>query len=593
MSEIDDKNRKESKPKLLYSGLNNPICRWKEWRYREMAEGYAEIMGYDGEKASIKIPDIIEGHAVVKIGRRVFEGMKNLTAVSIPGSVRWIDTAAFRDCVNLNSVKLPEELEWIFDKAFENCIALTEVVFPNCLEVIDCEAFSSCKSLRQVKLKGTCLSMLMQRAFMDCTSLERVILPDSLGYIGCEAFRGCTALVGINLPLNTKCSEYVFSGCTALADNEGFIVIDGRLAGYYGAQTHVQVPKRVRSIIEDGFYPNGKNIQSLKFHEGVIYMGEGALRGLISLKEVVIPGSVETIRRDCFCCCTSFENVVFQEGVKYIEPFAFSGSEIKRVEMPVSVRQIRLDAFTGSSIGEISCLKGSVMDLYASIFELPVFYRGTLPGDSFEAYETQDEDWGFAGSSLYEYTGEDSFVFIPEQWDGFPVTDVLWHAFKSLPGLLYVRFPKTINLEDLLYTENTGDDAIFYKCPNLRRVDVPGLGNEVPVYLFKDCEYMDIKNKRLWFEVDHGAGWEYVKFFMNGKMLQFRISYIGPMWGKFVSCVAHLNPGGEDSITWMDEPGFSTWKLSRDDNNMLHYDVDGFSGDVPYDEFLEAVQNPK
>lgn len=594
MSEIDDKNRKESKPALLYSGLNNPICTWKKWRYRVLKEGYAEIIGYDGEEASVKIPDTIKGHAVVMIGQKAFEGMKSLAAVSIPGSVRWIGTAAFKDCVNLSSVKLSEELEWIFDRAFENCIALTEVVFTNCLEMIDTEAFSGCKSLRQVKLKGTCLSMLMQRAFMDCTLLERVILPDSLGYIGTEAFRGCTALADIYLSPNTKCSERVFSGCTGLVDNEGFIVIDGRLAGYYGTQTHVQLPKRVTSITEDGFYPNGKNIQSVKFHEGVKYMGKGALRDLRSLKEVVIPGSVETLRENCFFGCTSLENIIIEEGLKYIEHFAFYAvGNIKRVEIPASVKQIRLNAFSGVSIGEISCLKGSVMDLYASIFQLPVSYRGTLPGDTFEAYEICEEDWEFAGSALYKYTGEDSFVFIPEQWDSLPVTDVLWHAFKSLPELLYVRFPKTINLDDLLYSEMTGDDAIFYKCPNLQRVDVPGLGNEVPGYLFKDCEYMDIKNNKLWFEVRSGAGWEYVKFFVNGEMLQFRISYIGPMWGKFVSCVEHLNPGGEDSITWMDEPGFSTWQLSRDDKNMLHYDVDGYSGVVPYDEFLEAVQNSK
>lgn len=327
-------------------------------------------------------------------------------------------------------------------------------------------------------------------------------------------------------------------------------------------------------------------------------------------ENVKVPETIEgisVIAIGCFAFCI-FKNIA---------------SVLKRLEVPASVVQIRPDAFNDAEFGEICCLRGSVMDLYASMYNMPVTYTGQMEKDPLDEYEIFEDDWEFFycddWRSLYKidgtkwetdnkdrtivvsYTGTDSFVVVPAQIGGMPVTGFARYAFQNLRDLVYVRLPESVRSldepDDFIYFENPVNgwhDAVFYRCNNLRRVDARGIEGELSDEWLEECRTIDLQKNKLWFEARCGSEIENVRFYANGHMLRFQIfTYLGDSFGDLICCVKNLQQGGEGSVIWCAEPGKSIWKLHRDHQGLLFYDIDGFIGEAPYDVFLNALEQKR
>ncbi len=139
---------------------------------------------------------------------------ENLRSVIIPEGVSIIGSYAFGNCTNLSSVSLPDTLEYIEDGAFCST-AIESVVIPSSVERVYDSAFSQCKNLKNViisdgvKMIGDYgMGWYYKRGvFGDCTALETISLPESVELIWAYAFNGCTALESIEI-LNENCEIY-------------------------------------------------------------------------------------------------------------------------------------------------------------------------------------------------------------------------------------------------------------------------------------------------------------------------------------------------------------------------------------------------
>lgn len=152
------------------------------------------------------------------IGRNAFRELSKLVTVSLPNSVKAIESGALYNCTKLKSVVLPEKLESIeggWEGAFANCSSLTDVKFKACKN-IGYSAFSSCNALNHVTLPSD-LKTIEQSAFGSCNNLHSVDFPPLLESIGTYAFQNC-ALDSISLPGLTRIDEYAFSGCSNLKE---------------------------------------------------------------------------------------------------------------------------------------------------------------------------------------------------------------------------------------------------------------------------------------------------------------------------------------------------------------------------------------
>lgn len=118
---------------------------------------------------------------------------RNLTWVSLPGSVTTIDVGAFAGCPQLSEIALPDGLTELGEGAFKGCAKLTSIRIP--------------KGVREIR-RGT---------FAGCTGLGSVELAEGVTTIGDMAFDGCTTLRGIVLPRSvTEVGDFAFCGCSSL-----------------------------------------------------------------------------------------------------------------------------------------------------------------------------------------------------------------------------------------------------------------------------------------------------------------------------------------------------------------------------------------
>lgn len=83
--------------------------------------------------------DVPEG--VSAIANEAFRNSRNLTGVSVPGSVKTIGRSAFEGCDSLREVLLAEGLQGVADRAFYGCPCLTDVAVPDSVTKVGRDAF--------------------------------------------------------------------------------------------------------------------------------------------------------------------------------------------------------------------------------------------------------------------------------------------------------------------------------------------------------------------------------------------------------------------------------------------------------------------
>ena len=101
-----------------------------------------------------------------------------LTGITLPSSLKTIDSEAFRGCSGLTSITIPEGVEEIYSQAFRGCSGLTSISFPAGVKYIGQLVVSGCSGL-----SGTTISV-----------------PSSVTEIYSNAFKGCNATISIESP---------------------------------------------------------------------------------------------------------------------------------------------------------------------------------------------------------------------------------------------------------------------------------------------------------------------------------------------------------------------------------------------------------
>ena len=112
-------------------------------------------------------------YPVTAIGNGAFSYSTNLTAVTIPNSVRTIGDHAFASCTGLQSIVIPNSVESMGRCVFHTCSSLTSAVVGNSVPVIDEYCFQYCHSLSEVVI-GASVEFLAIKAFFDCPNLRTV-----------------------------------------------------------------------------------------------------------------------------------------------------------------------------------------------------------------------------------------------------------------------------------------------------------------------------------------------------------------------------------------------------------------------------------
>lgn len=120
---------------------------------------------------------VFDGPAVYTADRkRLVYILGNEATVDIPEGVETIGEMAVAHKKNLSALSLPSTLKLIERDAFCDCDALTQVVIPASVERIEAYAFADCDVLKSVYFEAV-PKELNRKAFADCERLHDISVP--------------------------------------------------------------------------------------------------------------------------------------------------------------------------------------------------------------------------------------------------------------------------------------------------------------------------------------------------------------------------------------------------------------------------------
>ena len=137
-----------------------------------------------------------EKYAVTGIGYQAFRRCATLKTVTLPESLKTIETYAFTKCSSLESIDITAGVMEIQYSAFENCNALKSVTLHEGLIALRDFAFSLCSQLESIDIPAG-VEIIEEGVFTGCKALQSVTLPKSLISIGDNVFFGCGSVAQI------------------------------------------------------------------------------------------------------------------------------------------------------------------------------------------------------------------------------------------------------------------------------------------------------------------------------------------------------------------------------------------------------------
>ena len=285
-----------------------------DYKYQIMRNGNLRLVEYTGNASTVNIPSSIDGHDVECIGMNTFSACR-ASKITIPSTVKWIETGAVGNCENLQKITIPNTVLIVDGNPFPGCTSLVNITVdpkhPTLRVTTDGALYSMktktllCYPCTKTDTSFSVLSGTMaigDMAFYGCTRLKSVTLPSSVTRIGSYAFASCSALKTISMP-------------------DGLLSIGEAAFASTGLQS-VKIPSAMTRI-EIGAFDRCQSLRSVTLSPNVVYIDAYAFQYCSALTEVRAYENLETIGANAFYGCSNLRNVYLPDSVRAIGDSAF------------------------------------------------------------------------------------------------------------------------------------------------------------------------------------------------------------------------------------------------------------------------------
>lgn len=273
-------------------------------------------------KGEITVPATIDGVPVTEIrmnddgSEDKIKSNRNITKITLPGSIELISERAFYGFESLKEINIPDSVGYIADMTFKNCKSLKKISLPDGLMYIGYEAFANCTSFENFNIPSSVVSIdfsaFENTAFYNDASnwesgalYHEDVLISAIGISGkfsvkegtrlitADAFIDCD-IVQLSLPASLRyvSSDYVNAFATLLS-LERFKV--SKANPYYTADRQGVLYSKDKTVLVA--YPRGSVMVSYSVPEGVRYI-EDCIDSE-HLVQVFLPKSIEDFLPMC------------------------------------------------------------------------------------------------------------------------------------------------------------------------------------------------------------------------------------------------------------------------------------------------------
>ena len=268
------------------------------------------------------------------------------------------------------------------------------------------------------------------------------------------------------------------------------------------------------------------SFNEFKYFTGVKLTEEFSFEACISLEEITMPSSMESLEKGSYCDCSSLSVVNLNDGLKYIGEGSFANcSSLENIDIPESVEKFGNSAFH-------KCTSLLSVKIPALVEYLPVELFNSC--SSLETVVFQEGLKGM-GNSVFNECINIKSISLPSTFKSFGMW-VFWDClsvesfsvpennpyFTSKDGILYTKDMKTLvqypagstakelnvldgvevlgfascegayNLEKVTIPSSVRmlDGASLYKCDNLKEIQLSEGLEEIGNEVFYGCMYL-------------------------------------------------------------------------------------------------------
>lgn len=192
---------------MLIKSKNNTITEYDLTNVAGTGKVAYGMIGVRCFESHSNLEKIVIPEGVTQIGPWAFEFCTNLMDISLPQSLKILDSGAF-SMDGFEVIELPDSLEKIGNYCFQNCSNLTAINIPNGITTLGYGVFYNCKNLRTL-IGGLNVESLGESAFYH-TALSSINLPkcSSLGrYALQENGNGTYTFGSVGYPVTTIKSD--------------------------------------------------------------------------------------------------------------------------------------------------------------------------------------------------------------------------------------------------------------------------------------------------------------------------------------------------------------------------------------------------
>jgi hypothetical protein len=250
---------------------------------------------------------------------------------------------------------------------------------PPSVTKIDNSAFAYCKNLRKIYISEgvRCISPL---AFVGCTNIDTIIVSETNSTY--DSRNNCNAIV------ETESNKLILGANGTVIPNSITAIGEGAFKEYDNIQK-IYIPESVRYISPSAFvgctnidtiivseanptYDSRNNCNAIVETESnmlilgckntiipnsVTSIGVNAFSGS-SIRTITFPSSIKEIKRHAFSNCVLLKDIELPSSLKHIGSYAFNNCvSLAKINIPRSVKSIGFSPFLGCSDIEIICKK--------------------------------------------------------------------------------------------------------------------------------------------------------------------------------------------------------------------------------------------